>query len=92
LKERPKAILDTFSAIIGLLFVATFMIGAFFIVRTYFDMGAYTTIKRIPLVPFMVLYFVISVHLFLIFLRSTIGLASKAMGKQFARESYLHGQ
>ncbi|MFC2006900.1 TRAP transporter small permease subunit [Chloroflexota bacterium] len=90
MKERTRNILDAISAFLAMLYVPVivWVIYALFISNP----NAFTLVSRIPIGPFQIIYCVVMTHLFLVLLRSFIGLASKAMGKQFAREPYLERQ
>jgi len=92
LRERPRAILDALWAFLAMIYLALIVWGVFIQAGYHFAMGAYTPLNRIPIPPFMVVLYVVAAHACLVFLRSFIGLASKALGKKFARESYLQGQ
>ncbi|MFH1032496.1 MAG: TRAP transporter small permease subunit [Chloroflexota bacterium] len=89
MRERPKAVLDAVSAFLGMLLVLIYAVGTFLHARNFFNTPSYSFISHIPLLPFMMVIPVIMAHSFLVLLRSLIGLTSKAMGKQFAREPYL---
>ena len=92
MKERPRAILDTCCAFLAMLGIAILTWALFLQARTHAAMGTSTQISGIPIAPFMFIYTIVLAHVFLVILRSFIGLASKAMGKKFAHESYLEGQ
>lgn len=89
MKERPKAVLDAVSAFLGMLLVLVYAAGTFLHARNFFHTPTYSFISHIPLLPFMLVIPIMMAHSFLVLLRSFIGLASKAMGKKFAREPYL---
>lgn len=94
LRERPRAILDTVNAFVGMiwLIIVVLSVYSYLIASHYIETRAKTALMEIPIWPFMVIYSVVMAHGVLVLLRSTIGLASKAMGKKFAREPYLQGQ
>lgn len=92
MKERPRALLDAFWALLATVYFALIVWGVFIQARMHAAMGAHTPLNDIPLYPFMVVLYVVAAHACLVFLRSFIGLVSKAMGKKFARESYLQKQ
>ena len=92
MKERPRVVLDTVVALVAMLSTAILVWAVFLQARYAFSISAVTQISYIPTAPFMVIYSVVMAHVTLVFLRSFIGLASKALGKKFARESYLQGQ
>lgn len=92
MKERAKSILDAIVIILGMAYIATVAYAVALQAPSYIRMGAYTPLTRIPLGPFMIIYVIVMAHVFLVFMRSAIGLISKAMGKKFAVEPYLKGQ
>lgn len=92
MKERPKAALDTFCAFLAIFLMAIFVWAVFLQAMRFLAIGASTPIMQIPISPFGIIFCIVIAHAFLVFLRSFIGLASKTMGKKFARESYLQGQ
>lgn len=88
--EKTRCILDAVSAFLGALYVPFIVWGVY---REFMsNPHAFMSVSRIPTAPFMIIYCIVMAHVFLVLLRSFIGLASKAMGKQFAREPYLERQ
>jgi len=90
--ERRRALLDAFSAIVGILTLAIYVWGAYFIIKQNYARHMYLPITLIPVTPFAIIYFLVLAHAVLVILRSLVGLISKAMGKTFANEPYLEGQ
>ncbi|MFH1032121.1 MAG: TRAP transporter small permease subunit [Chloroflexota bacterium] len=92
LKERPKAFLDAVSAFLGMIFAAVVVWAVFLAGQSQLATGYGTTMRRIPFAPFSFIYGIVMAHVFLVLLRSFIGLVSKAVGKKFAHETYLENQ
>ena len=92
MKERPKAGWDAFYAFLGTFYLAIVVWALFVHAGQHLAMASYTPLMKLPIPPFVIILCVVMAHAILVFLRSFIGLASKAMGKKFARESYLEGQ
>ncbi|MFC2006860.1 TRAP transporter small permease subunit [Chloroflexota bacterium] len=90
MKEKTRNILDAVVAFLAVIYVPLVVWGMLLLAQG--SKGGYLHLSRIPIVPLMITYCVIMTHVFLVFLRSFIGLASKAMGKQFAVEPYLERQ
>ncbi|MFH1031456.1 MAG: TRAP transporter small permease subunit [Chloroflexota bacterium] len=90
--ERQRALLDAGSALVGMLVLAIYVWGAYFIVKQNYARHMYLPITLIPITPFAVIYLLVLAHAVLVIMRSFIGLTSKAMGKKFAGEPYLEGQ
>jgi TRAP-type C4-dicarboxylate transport system permease small subunit len=92
LKERGRNILDAVVAWVGTVYFGIVCWSVALQAPAYIKMNAYTPLMRIPLGPFMIFYVVIMAHVLLVFMRSAIGLTSKALGKKFGVEPYLKGQ
>ena len=92
LKERPRAILTAFSVFLAIFYLSIVVWGVFLTAQSYFDLQVTSAIMRFPLGPLAIIFCVAMAHVVLVFLRSFVGLVSKALGKQFAQESYLKGQ
>lgn len=92
LKERKKALLDAVSALVAMVLLATYVWGAYFLIKQNYDRHMYLPLTLIPITPFAIIYFLVLAHAVLVVLRSFIGLVNKAMGRKFAVEPYLEGQ
>ncbi|MFC2044762.1 TRAP transporter small permease [Chloroflexota bacterium] len=90
MKEKTRNILDAIVAFLGMIYVPIIVWGV--AVYAMDNLSGRMMLSEIPVAPFMIIYCVVMAHLFLIFLRSFIGLVSKAMGKKFAHEPYLEHQ
>ena len=89
MKEQRRAILDAVIAFAGTAYIAILVWGLLLQAISYAARSSTTQIMRIPLAPFAFIFVVVMAHVFLVLLRSFVGLASKSMGKKFAAEPYL---
>ena len=92
MKERRRAILDAVFAFAGTVYVGILVWGLFLQAGSYVARRVVTPLMEIPILPFAFIFTIVMAHVFLVLLRSFIGLASKAMGKKCAVEPYLKEQ
>jgi len=92
MKERRRAFWDAVIAVLGASWVGIIVWAVFNQGKNFATLGVGTPLNRIPLAPFAFVFSGVMAFVFLVLTRSSIGLVSKAMGKKFARESYLQEQ
>jgi len=89
LKERPRAILTACSVFLAIFYLSMVVWGVFLTAQSYLHFNVTSPIMRFPLGPLAIIFSLVMAHVVLVFLRSFVGQVSKALGKQFAQESYL---
>ena len=92
LTMRPKAMLDTVSALLATLFIAILVWAIWRGTLHSIAKGLTTDIKELPVAPFQIIYVIVMAHVFLVLSRSFLGLLAKVLGRHWGREPYLKGQ
>ncbi|MFH1031562.1 MAG: TRAP transporter small permease subunit [Chloroflexota bacterium] len=92
MKERRRALLDAFVALAGTVYVGLTSWALFKQALGYAAYSIRTPLLKMPIAPWAFLFSIIMAFVFLVLMRSCIGLFSKAMGKKFAAEPYLKSE
>ncbi|MFW6125962.1 MAG: TRAP transporter small permease [Chloroflexota bacterium] len=92
LAPRKRAIIDVIACSMGVVYTALVVWGLWTQGMLNLSVGSATPLKELPIGPFQLVIAILFGHVFLVLLRSLVGLVAKAFGSKFANEPYLEGQ
>ena len=92
MKPRVRAFWDGLVALIATAYMFIVVWGISLMFTQLLASKTHTPIAEVRWAPFAIIAIILLSHFVLVLLRSSIGLFSKSMGKEFANEPYLQGQ